>query len=58
MHLAIATVHGVDYVVSWTYEHLVNVSTQRDLDAINLKCGYRKVEIVAPAELQAEAELQ
>jgi hypothetical protein len=41
----------MDYVVSWNFEHLVNVRTRQALNAVNTKCGYRTLDIVAPPEL-------
>ncbi|MBI3923176.1 MAG: type II toxin-antitoxin system VapC family toxin [Armatimonadetes bacterium] len=51
VHVALSTVHGIDFVVSWNFEHMVNVRVRRDLNLFNLKCGYRTIEIVSPPEL-------
>jgi len=50
-HLACATVHGVDYVVSWNFRHMVKVHTRKMVNAINTLNDYDDIEIVAPIEL-------
>jgi len=50
-HVAVATVAGMDYLVSWNFRHLVKVKTRRLVNLVNAKEGYRSVEIVAPSEL-------
>jgi len=49
--IAIASVNGVDYLVSWNFEHIVKVKTRRMVSLINLKHGYKPIEIVTPSEL-------
>ena len=52
LHLAIATVHNVDYLVSWNFRHMVNVRTIKQVQAINMLYGYPVIQIIAPPELQ------
>jgi predicted nucleic acid-binding protein len=51
LHVAVATVAGLDYLVSWNFRHLVKVKTRRLVNLINVVEGYRTVEIIAPSEL-------
>lgn len=51
LHLAIATVHGLDVVVSWNYRDIVNVRTKRAINALNVLLGYRELELATPAML-------
>ncbi|OIO76063.1 MAG: hypothetical protein AUJ85_01420 [Elusimicrobia bacterium CG1_02_37_114] len=51
VHLAIATLNGIELVVSWNFVHLVNHETKRKVKAINLLQGYREIEIESPLEL-------
>lgn len=53
-HLATATVHRMDYLVSWNLKHLVNPQIQRILDAINLREGYRSPILCTPELLMEE----
>ena len=50
-HLAVATVGGVDAVVSWNFRDIVNIRTRRAVHAINLRLGYALIEIVSPEEV-------
>lgn len=54
LHLAIASVNNIDYLVSWNFEHLVNIKTRRASERINRLKGYRVIEIIAPPELKGE----
>ena len=50
-HLAVATIYGVDAVVSWNFRDLVNIKTRRAVHAINLRLGFPLIEIVSPEEV-------
>ena len=50
-HLAVATVGGVDALVSWNFRDIVNIRTRRAVHAINLRLGYPLIEIVSPEEV-------
>jgi predicted nucleic acid-binding protein len=50
-HLAVATVSGVDAVVSWNFRDIVNIRTRRSVHAVNLRLGYPLIEIVSPEEV-------
>lgn len=52
LHLAIASAHGMDYLVSWNFRHIVNVRTRKLVGSINVNNGFRPLEVVAPPELQ------
>ena len=50
-HIAMATVHKVDYVVSWNFKHIVNIDRIIGYNSVNLILGYNPVEIYTPFEL-------
>jgi predicted nucleic acid-binding protein len=50
-HLAVATVNGVDAVVSWNFRDIVNIKTRRSVHATNLRFGFPLIEIVSPEEV-------
>jgi hypothetical protein len=50
-HVAIAVVHGIGYLASWNFTHLVKVTTRREVNLVNALLGYGPIEIVAPPEL-------
>jgi hypothetical protein len=53
-HIAIATVHQVDLLVSWNFKHIVNYNKIRLYNSINLKYGYKILEIRNPRDLTDE----
>lgn len=50
-HIALATLSGVDLVVSWNFKHIVHFDKIRLFNAVNLERGYRPVEIRSPREV-------
>lgn len=50
-HVAAAVVHGIGYLASWNFKHLVKVKTRREVNLVNSLNGYGVIEIVAPPEL-------
>ncbi|MCW5776855.1 MAG: hypothetical protein KIS87_10485 [Phycisphaeraceae bacterium] len=51
-HVATATVHDADLLVSWNFRHIVNFDKIRLFNAVNLRLGYRQIAIHSPLELQ------
>lgn len=51
LHVAIATVEGADVVVSWNFKHIVHVDKVRAFGAVNLREGYRVIDIRSPLEI-------
>ena len=50
-HLAIAMVEGMDYLVSWNFDDMVNVKTKRLFPMLCAKHGYLKhLMILSPLE--------
>ncbi|HPO62244.1 MAG TPA: PIN domain protein [Candidatus Kapabacteria bacterium] len=50
-HIALATINNVDVLVSWNFKHLVNVLKIRGYNAVNIKNGYKPIDIRSPKEL-------
>lgn len=50
-HIAIATVAGVDLVVSWNFKHIVHFDKIKRFNAVNLEQGYRTIDIYSPREV-------
>ncbi len=50
-HVAVASVHKIDLVVSWNFKHLVNLQREKGFNAVNLLQGYLPVRIVSPLQL-------
>ncbi|MHA1284974.1 MAG: PIN domain nuclease [Promethearchaeota archaeon] len=51
LFLALTTVHSLDILISWNFKHLVKRKTRIGVNLINLKEGYKSIEILAPPEL-------
>jgi len=51
LHLAIATVNGVDILISWNFEHLVKRKTRLEANLANSLNGYKSIDIIVPPEL-------
>ncbi|MEW5759870.1 MAG: PIN domain-containing protein [Candidatus Thermoplasmatota archaeon] len=49
--IAVAVKNNFDMIVSWNYRHMVNYRVRRLINAINLKVGYKTIEIVSPMEV-------
>ena len=51
IHIATATIHKVDLLVSWNFKHIVNIYRIRGYNSINLKLGYTTLNIHSPKEI-------
>ena len=51
LHIAVATVIGVDVLVSWNFKHIVNLNRIKLINSVNLREGYRILEIRSPREV-------
>ena len=51
LHIAIATSNNVDILVSWNFKHIVNIYRIRGYNSVNLKLGYKILEIRSPKEI-------
>jgi len=51
LHIAIATVNGMDYLLTWNCAHLANASLQHRIEAICRSAGYDPPTICTPQQL-------
>lgn len=51
LHIALATIHNATFLVSWNFKHIVNVQRIRGYNSINIKNGYKQLEIRSPRDL-------
>jgi rRNA-processing protein FCF1 len=51
LHIAVATIVGVDVLVSWNFKHIVNLDRIKLFNSVNLREGYGILEIRTPREL-------
>lgn len=52
LHIALATINHADFLVSWNFKHIVNVERIRGYNSINIKNGYKQLEIRSPREFE------
>ena len=50
LHIALATINRADYLISWNFKHIVNVQRIRGYNAVNIKNGYKELEIRSPRD--------
>lgn len=54
IHIAVATVYGLDYLLTWNCKHIANAQIQKKLAQISLDAGYELPTICTPYELMGE----
>lgn len=52
LHIALATINRADFLVSWNFKHIVNIERIRGYNAINIKNGFKQLEIRSPREFE------
>ncbi|WP_331022100.1 hypothetical protein [Longimicrobium sp.] len=55
-HIAIATINDADVLVSWNFKHIVNLLRVKGYNAVNVREGYRSLEIRTPREVNLDAD--
>jgi predicted nucleic acid-binding protein len=51
LHIALASVHNVDILVSWNFKHIVHYDKIAKFNAVNLEYGFRQLMILSPREV-------
>ena len=51
LHVAVAAVNGIEYLLTWNYRHLANASMLSKIEATCRELGYEAVVICTPEEL-------
>jgi predicted nucleic acid-binding protein len=54
IHIAAATVHGMDYLLTWNCKHIANAQIQGKLAEISLDFGYVLPVLCTPSELMGD----
>jgi hypothetical protein len=54
LHVAIAAVHGVDYLLAWNCTHIANARLRDPIESVCRENGYEPPSICTPDELLAE----
>ena len=51
LHIAVATAHGMDYLLTWNCKHIANAEMQTTVAAISRASGFEPPVICTPEEL-------
>ena len=51
LHIALAVVNGIQYLVSWNFRHIVNATVRSTIERICRDAGYEPPTICTPEEL-------
>ena len=51
IHIAVASAHGMDYLVTWNFKHIANPYIRAHLRQVVLDCGLMLPVICTPEEL-------
>ena len=54
MHIAIASIGGVDVLASWNFKHMVNWGRMQACNGINTELGYPEIDIRSPQDMYHE----
>jgi len=55
LHIALASVKGLDILVSWNFKHLVKHKTRIEVTGVNTLLGYKAIDICTPWEVIEDA---
>jgi hypothetical protein len=53
-HIAIATVHGLDYLLTWNCAHIANAAIRNSIESICRGAGYEPPILCTPEELMED----
>ncbi|MSR79671.1 MAG: hypothetical protein EXS11_02970 [Gemmataceae bacterium] len=54
LHIALATIHGMDYLLTWNCAHIANAALRSSIEAVCQENGYEPPVICTPGELLKE----
>ena len=57
MHVALATVHQMDALISWNFRHMANLNKERRIAAVNESLGYLyPLRVTTPLEVMGRED--
>ncbi len=51
LHIAVAAVHGIQYLVTWNFRHIANASLRGRIESVCRDAGFEPPIICTPEEL-------
>lgn len=58
LHIAVATGHGIDYLLTWNCKHIANAAMRQSIEGVCREAGYEPPVICTPEELTSDQELE
>lgn len=55
LHVGVAVVHGMDYLLTWNFRHLDNAERRPAIRRVAMAAGFPLPEICTPQELMGDA---
>ena len=57
-HIAIATVHSIEYLVSWNHKHIVNENKREHINQVCQEAGFQPPIICTPIQLMEDTQMK
>lgn len=57
-HIAIATVHSVEYLASWNHKHIVNENKREHINQVCREAGFQPTIICTPIQLMEDIQMK
>ena len=57
-HIAVATVHSVEYLASWNHKHIVNENKREYINQVCREAGFEPITICTPIDLMGESQMK
>lgn len=57
-HIATATVHSVEYLVSWNHKHIVNENKREHINQVCREAGFQPTIICTPIQLMEDIQMK
>ena len=57
LHIAVAAVHGVDYLLTWNCKHIANAAMRQAIESVCREAGYEPPVICTPEELMNDDQV-
>ena len=54
MHIAIASVHGIDYLLTWNCTHIANAAMRSQIESVCRSAGFEPPVLCTPEELMGD----
>jgi len=51
LHIALATVNDLDYIISYNFRHIVKLKTITMTESVNIRENYKRIGIFSPTEV-------